>query len=132
MFKQEFICDEEALWNTRNLLVKHQKEGIEFDNELVEFVFFKLVSILRGRRQKIIYGVPQYEDPDKGFSITMYRVGSEAYGFAELCCIALGKEPDRECGVTMAVKFDSAVEKDDFYDRFQAMIRSTEERVNMT
>jgi hypothetical protein len=119
-------------WDIQNQLLKDKHNGIEPDNELVDYLFSNLVSILRERKQEIIYGEPQYKDPDKGFSITMFRVGIEAYGFAELCCIALGKEPELECGVTMAVNFDSAAEKDDFFDRFQAIMRNAEEKLVMT
>ena len=95
------------------------------------FLFLNLAYILRKKRQEIKYGNPQWDDPEKGFSITMFRVGPEAYAFAEQCCKALGKEPLLECGTTMSVNLDTVSEKNDFFDRFKMMMEQAEDELLM-
>ena len=75
--------------------------------KLQEYLFLNLAYLLKESGEKIQFGVPQYSNPETGFSITMFRVDLKAYDVTVECFNALGKDPIRECGVTISVTFDT-------------------------
>ncbi len=76
-------------------------------DKLIRFLFLNLAYFLKQSREVIKYEDPQYSSANTGFAITMFRVEYKAYDYATECFRLLGKEPVRECGVTMSVSFDT-------------------------
>ena len=77
-------------------------------DKLIRFLFLNLAYFLKQSREVIKYEDPQYSSANTGFAITMFRVEYKAYDYATECFRLLGKEPVRECGVTMSVSFDGS------------------------
>lgn len=91
-------------------------------DKLIRFLFLNLAYFLKQSREVIKYEDPQYSSANTGFAITMFRVDYKAYDYATECFRLLGKEPVRECGVTMSVSFDTPKENNNFRDRFRALM----------
>jgi hypothetical protein len=77
-----------------------------------------------------LYDPPQYGDPNLGFAITAFRVDHKFYDYADQCFRLLGKEPVRECGVTMSVSFDTPEENDAFRDNFKLRVEQAEKKLD--
>ncbi len=88
----------------------------------LRFMFLNLAYLLKQSREIIKYEEPQYGNPNLGFAITMFRVDHKAYDYANQCFRLLGKEPLRECGVTMSVSFDTPEENNAFRDLFRELM----------
>ncbi len=97
--------------------------------KLQEYLFLNLAYLLKESGEKTQYGEPQYSNPDTGFSITMFRVNNKAYDIAVECFNALGKNPIRECGVTMSVTFDTPEENDALRIRFKSLLEEAHSKL---
>ena len=60
----------------------------------------------------------------------MFRVDYKAYDYATECFRLLGKEPVRECGVTMSVSFPTPEENEVFKCRFKSLMDQAEKELS--
>jgi hypothetical protein len=95
-------------------------------NKLIRFLFLNIAYFLKQSRETIKYEEPQYGNADLGFAISVFRVDHKFYDYAVECFRLLGKEPVRECGVTMSVSFDTPEETNTFRDHFRAFVDQAE------
>ena len=85
----------------------------------LRFLSLNLVYLLKKNREVVKHEELQYGNAELGFAITMFRVDHKAYDYAAECFRLLGKEPSRECGVTMSVSFDAPEENNAFRNHFR-------------
>jgi len=97
--------------------------------KLQENLFLNLAYLLEESGEAIKFEHPQYGDPNLGFAITMFRVDHKAYDYADQCFRLLGKDPVRECGVTMSVTFDTPEETDVLRIRFKSLLEEAHSKL---
>ena len=98
-------------------------------NKLINFLCLNIAYILKQSSDVIKYEDPQYGNADLGFAVTMFRVDHAAYDYATQCLRLLGKDPARECGVTMSVSFDTPEENNAFMDQFRVLMDQADEEL---
>lgn len=101
--------------------------SISYQDKLTRYLFLNLVYLLNQNRQVIKYEAPQHGDPNLGFAITMFRVDPKAHEYAVEYFRLLGKDPVRECGVTMSVSFDTPEQNNASREQFKVLVDEAEE-----
>lgn len=98
-------------------------------DKIIRFLFLNISYLLKQSGDRIKYEVPQYDNPELGYAITMFRVDHDAYDYATECFKLMGKDVVRECGVTMSVSFDTPEENNAFMERFKALVDQADEEL---
>ena len=104
-------------------------DTITYQNKLTRYLFLNLAYILEQKRAVIKYENPNFGDANLGFAITMFRIDHEAYDYADQCFRILGKDPVRECGVTISVTFYTPEENIEFRMRFKSLLDEAQKRL---
>ncbi len=93
-------------------------------------MLINIVYSLKKRGERITCEKPYYSDVNLGFCITMIRVASSVYDYAERCFQVMGLEASRECGVTMCVHFERTEKRDNFWRVFESLVKDAEKFIS--